>query len=79
MKGLNQLRFQKRLRKLGLWLGEEKAQSGIKVYKYLKGGCKGNGDRLFPVDLWTRQDGVGRDENTGGFSNMMKPSYFEDD
>ncbi|KAK4814881.1 hypothetical protein QYF61_001259 [Mycteria americana] len=50
VKGLEHLTYKERLRAVTAQPGEEKAEGDlISAYKYLKGGCKDNGARLFSV------------------------------
>ena len=62
MKGLEHLSFEERLRELALFTLEAQGDL-INVYKYLMGGCKADGARLFPA--------VPSDRTTG---NGQKPS-----
>jgi len=55
IKGLEHLSTEERLRAGTVLSGEEKAQWGlINVSKYLKGGCKDEGARLFSMVLSDR-------------------------
>jgi len=66
--GLEHLSYEESLRELGL---SSLAKRSLKVdlvnaYKYLKGGCKEDGARLFPGVLSDRTRSSGQNWKTGG-------------
>jgi len=57
--------------------GEEKAQGDfISLYKYLKGGCKQDGARLFSVVPWDRTRGSGHKLQHRQFHLDIRKHFF---
>ena len=78
IKGPVHLSCEKRLRELGLFSLEKRRLRGdlINVYKYLKGGCKEDGARLFPVVSSDRTRGSRHQLKDRRFHLNIKKHFF---
>ena len=78
MKGLEHVSIEERLRELGLIILEKRRLRGdiIHVCKYLEGGCKEDGARLFPVVPSDRTRGHGHKLKHSRFHLNIRKHFF---
>jgi len=78
MRGLEHLSYKERLRELGLFsLKKRRLRADVRnAYKYLKGGCQEDGDRLFLVVPIDKTRGSGHKLKQRKFQLNMRKNFF---